>query len=151
MCFGCTISPLLLWLKGTACHIVPLQQQIGWLPASPSQNGYQKDTQKLTEHKQNIWKNQKMLVFSVPKRRMLGFFPHPTREALKKLDAWPGPGIGGVAAGVASGVASGVATGVTGADMEGIGDGSQALGVASKTRKGISRNTDSLNLSAFQV
>jgi len=39
----------------------------------------------------------------------------------------PGPGIGGVAAGVASGVASGVATGVTGADMEGIGDGSQAL------------------------
>jgi len=56
-----------------------------------------------------------------------------------------------VAAGVASGVASGVATGVTGADMEGIGDGSQALGVASKTRKGISRNTDSLNLSAFQV
>ena len=52
---------------------------------------------------------------------------------------------------MASGVASGVATGVTGADMEGIGDGSQALGVASKTRKGISRNTDSLNLSAFQV
>ena len=52
---------------------------------------------------------------------------------------------------MASGVASGVATGVTGADMEGIGDGSQALGVASKTRKRISRNNDSLNLSAFQV
>ena len=82
---------------------------------------------------------------------MLGFLPHPTRRALRKLDAWPGPGIGGVAAGVASGVASGVATGVTGADMEGIGDGSQALGVASNTRKRISRDTDSLNLSAFQV
>ena len=78
---------------------------------------------------------------------MLVFFLIQPAGFSEKLYASPGPGIGGVAAGVASGVA----TGVTGAEMEGIGDGSQALVVGSKTRKNISRNTDSLNLSAFQV
>ena len=97
-----------------------------------------KDTQE-TEHQKNG--------VSPFRKEGCWCFSHPTCKALKKLYASPGPGIGGVAAGVASGVA----TGVTGAEMEGIGDGSQALGVGSKTGKNISRNTDSLNLSAFQV
>ena len=129
--------------------LVPLQHiRMTFRFAEPKRRikGTSKETQE-TEHNKNICEKQRNAVSPFRKEGCWWFFSSNLLVFLQKLCASPGPGIGGVAAGVASGVA----TGVTGAEMEGIGDGSQALVVGSKTRKNTSRNTDSLNLSAFQV